>query len=162
LKTSHYAYNSLSKDSTSFSEEYIARSQDSRLDPLRDQRSLSRCLISPSTDSRSSYDSHEFLTEEDSNLDVSQLSQNTEDSFEKNKDSKCLLSKRKQYSMKDGAVRSRALYERRRKNESTEIERLKEIKELRKTFEKNNEIQEKRNKLLEDFIEELKTSKNKV
>jgi len=109
----------LSKDSTPFSEKYIAPSQDSRLDPLeirdqrRDQRSLSRCLTSPSTDSRSSYDSYEsFLTEEDSNLDVSQLSQNIEDSFEENKDSKCLLSKRKPHSMKDGAVRSRALYER--------------------------------------------------
>jgi len=153
----------LSKDSTPFSEKYIARSQDSRLDPLSDQKSLSRCLTSSSTDSRSSYDSYEsFLIEEDSNLDVSQLSQNTEDSFGENKDSKCLLSRRKPYSMKDGVVRSRALYERRRKNESTEIERLKEIKELRKTFEKNKEIQEKRNKLLEDFIKELKTSKNKV
>lgn len=58
--------------------------------------------------------------------------------------------------MKDNAVRSRALYERRRKNEAIEIDRVKEIKELRKTFEKNNEIQEKRNELLQNFIEELK------
>lgn len=64
--------------------------------------------------------------------------------------------------MKDDAVRSRALYERHRKNENIEIEHVKEMKELRKTFEKNNEILENRNKLLQEFIEELKTSKNKV
>lgn len=55
--------------------------------------------------------------------------------------------------------RSRAMYKRRRIDEETEMERTKEIIELRKTFEKNNEILEKRNQLLQDFIEELRVSK---
>lgn len=79
-----------------------------------------------------------------------------------NKDTESTTSKCKPYSMKDGAVRSRAMYKRRRIDEEREMERTKEITELRKTFQKNNEIQEKRNQLLKDFIEELRVSKNKV
>lgn len=76
-------------------------SQDTRISPI---------------DSRSSYDCNDFIfsTEEDcSNPDDSQLLQSTEKTSKEDKGSRCTLSRRKSYSMKDGAVRSRALYERR-------------------------------------------------
>lgn len=115
-----------------------------------------------SIDSRSSCDSYESipLTEDSFSLESedSQILQSTKDPLEENKNIK--TSKRKSYSMKDGATRSRTLYEHRRKNENIENERVKEIKELRKTFEKNNEIQEKRNNLLENFLKEFKASKD--
>lgn len=159
-------YNSSSKDSSS-SVEHITPSQSSRLSP-KYRQPLSKCSTSSSRnlkvssiDSRSSdcYDSI-FLTEEEdcSSVDDPQLLLNTEDLSEEDKSSS-YTSHRKPYSMKDGAVRSRDLFKRRRKSEQTEVERIKEIKELRKTINKNNEIQEQRNKLLQDFIQEMKAKK---
>lgn len=130
---------------------------------------LSKCSILPSTNSKvssiastSSSDAYDFtsLTEEhtsDSNDPLPLM--NIDELYEKDADGKCTPPRRKPYSMKDTAVRTRALYQRRHKNEDIEKDRLKEITELRKTFEKNNEIQEDRNKLLQDLLKELKTSK---
>lgn len=150
LKTSHHDYSSSSTQNS------ILLSRDQK----------PRCE-SPSTDSRISSidlssDCYESMTEENySSPEDSQSLQSIEDPHEEkeNKASKC--TRRKPYSMKDGAVKGRASYERRRKKENKETERMNEIKELKKTFDKNNEILEKRNQLLQDYIEELKSSKNK-
>lgn len=158
--------NSSSKDS-SLSVEHITPSQNSRL-PSKYCQPLSKCSILSSKDSRiSSIDTGSsdcsdliFSQEEDcSNPDNPQSLLSTENASEEDKNSTYKLSTRKPYSMKDNAVKSRALFQHRRKNEHTEVERVKEMKELRKTIEKNNEIQEQRNKLLQNLIEELKAKK---
>lgn len=158
-RTPHYD-NSMSKDSTPSFEKCIMPSQNSRSPSRPSILPLTDSRIS-SIDSRSSYDCYDSIsTEEDCfNSNNPQSLWSTEDPAEENKDSKYTQLKRKPYSMKDGAVRSRALYECRRKYENTEIECMKEIKELRKTLNKNNEIQERRNELLADFIKEIKAFK---
>jgi len=62
--------------------------------------------------------------------------------------------------LKDGTIRSRTLYEYRRKNKNIEIQRVKEIKELRKKFEKNNEIQKKGTIFLKNFLKEFSKDSN--
>lgn len=101
----------------------------------------------------------DYSIKDDAPYDANDSLRSDENSSEKDKYNKDTPSTYKPYSIKDGAVRSRAMYKRRRIDEEKEIERTKEITELRKTFEKNNEIQEKRNQLLKDFIEELRASK---